>query len=304
MQIKLSQAYSFCQQGQRDNQEDARFPNVDQASVKQRFFVVCDGVGGCDKGELASRIVSSTFGEALSAFDFNRDFSNADFRMALDQAFDALDDAAQKGNGDMATTLTFAAFHAAGATLAHIGDSRIYQIRPRQGIVYRSDDHSLVNQMVHSGIITPEEAEHHPQRNVITRCMEPVSEDQARSMATVFQTTDIQKNDYFLLCTDGVLHCLTDDQLVDLLATDQTDEQKIHLMAQMCEDSSDNNTAYLIRIEDVTGVEEDEDMQQQTSTTRKNNHAHQILSEIESVKTTTKRKGCFDWLRKIFGFNQ
>ena len=75
-------------------------------------------------------------------------------------------------------------------------------------------------------------------------------------------------------------------------------------MAQQCEKSSDNNTAYLIRIDDVTGVEEDEDMQQQTSTTRKNNHAHQILSEIESVKTTTKRKGCFDWLRKIFGFNQ
>ena len=57
MEIKLAQAYSFCQLGQRKNQEDARCPNTDVIDEKQRFFVVCDGVGGSEKGEVASSTV-------------------------------------------------------------------------------------------------------------------------------------------------------------------------------------------------------------------------------------------------------
>ena len=75
MNIKLSQSYSFCQLGVRDNQEDARYPNQDSADNNQRFFVVCDGVGGSDKGELASRTVCDSFAATLKEYDFSIDFS-------------------------------------------------------------------------------------------------------------------------------------------------------------------------------------------------------------------------------------
>ena len=102
----------------------------------------------------------------------------------------------------MGTTMTFVCFHQGGCMMAHIGDSRIYQVRPGQGIVYRSEDHSLVNSMVRAGVISPEQSIDHPQSNVITRCMEPKDPDRDRCMATVVSTTDVRRGDYFLLCTD------------------------------------------------------------------------------------------------------
>lgn len=284
MKILLGQAYSFHQIGQRDNQEDARYPNADIAPNEQRFFVVCDGVGGSNKGEVASNAVCESFGNSLSEFDFDEDFTNEDFSEALDVAYDTLDKIARKGTEDMATTLTFAAFHAGGATLAHIGDSRIYQIRPSVGIVYRSDDHSLVNQMIHSGLISPEEAEHHPQRNVITRCMEPVAEDQTRCMATVFRTTDVKNGDYFLLCTDGVLHMMSDNVLVELVTSDQPDEHKISQMANLCEDSTDNNTAYLIPVVEVYDSQSDNGDSIMSSDTRRMSPQISNIEEVESVQ--------------------
>lgn len=299
MNIILGQAYSFLQRGQRDNQEDARWPDCDSPDTGQRFFVVCDGVGGSEKGEEASATVCHAFAEALGDFDFTRDFTNDDFSHALDKAYDALDKKARQGQEDMATTLTFAAFHAEGATLVHIGDSRIYQIRPSQGIVYRSDDHSLVNQMVHSGIITPEEAETHPQRNVITRCMEPVSEDQTRCMATVMRTNNVKAGDYFLLCTDGVLHQISDAQLVELLVQDVPDEQKIKELATKSENSSDNNTAYLIPVLAVEGISTDIHPMSNTSSDTHRMPSSQSIEEIESIPASEK-DGVLTRFFKIF----
>ena len=74
MKILLGQAYSFHQIGQRDNQEDARYPDADIAPNEQRFFVVCDGVGGSNKGEVASNAVCESFGNSLSEFDFDKSF--------------------------------------------------------------------------------------------------------------------------------------------------------------------------------------------------------------------------------------
>ena len=81
MEIKLAQAYSFCQLGQRKNQEDARWPNTDIIDEKQRFFVVCDGVGGSEKGEVASSTVCHSIQEALSHVDLSAMlFTNQDSR--------------------------------------------------------------------------------------------------------------------------------------------------------------------------------------------------------------------------------
>jgi len=302
MRIKIGQAYSFHQLGQRKNQEDARWPDSDKPAEGQCFFLVCDGVGGNEGGEIASQTVCESFGKSLSSFNLDGDFSNEDFSHCLDKAYDALDRVARGDNLEMATTMTLAVFHGEGCTLAHIGDSRIYHIRPSEGIVYKSDDHSLVNQMVHSGIITPEEAEKHPQRNVITRYMGPVAEDQSRCMATVLRTKDIKRDDYFLLCTDGVLHNLSDDQILTLLKDNMTDEQKMRKMAVLSEYSSDNNTAYLIHVDEVISDNEytSEALQADSEDTRRASKEYLGIEDIESIKKPHKEGTLSRIIKKIF----
>lgn len=303
MEIKLKTAYSFRQQGRRDHQEDSRHPNEEQALATQRFFVVCDGVGGCEKGEVASQTVCEAIGKAMTGVDFSRDFTNEDFHKVLDSAYNALDRAANSGSRDMGTTVTFVCFHAGGCTMAHIGDSRIYQIRPSEGIIYRSDDHSLVNSMVHNGMITPEEGLTHSQRNVITRFMEPVEADQNRCMATVMRTTDVMAGDYFLLCSDGVLHCISDEHLLQILMGDKSNEKKMHLIADMSKESEDNNTAWLIAVADViddkgTVTADQSDESDVLPVTKRMTTKTRHLEEIESIQP---KNGNFkSWFNNLF----
>ena len=321
MVIKLGQSYSFHQIGQRGNQEDSRFPDSDTPDINQRFFLVCDGVGGSEKGEVASQTVCKAFGKVLAKFAVEKnDFKNQDFSHALDYAYNAPDELANASNEGMATTMTFAAFHRKGCTLAHIGDSRIYQIRPSKGLlIYRSDDHSLVNSLVHANLITPEEALTHPQRNVITRFMGPVDGDQPRCMATVMRSTDIASGDYFFLCSDGVLSEILDDQLLELFCnTDLSDEEKIKKIAKASENSHDNNTAMLIHVEDVTLEDNELSSEDDTEIDEKENEevavdeaaeehdtlqsksSHYHLEDIESIPHKQEEKGFKSFLKNLF----
>lgn len=312
MKILTAKGYSFHQIGERDNQEDSRYPNTDVSQPGQMFFVVCDGVGGSEKGELASSIVASRFGKRLSKMNFNEEFTDNHMLAVLDDAYIALDAAADDSNRDMGTTLTFLCFHVKGCVMAHIGDSRIYHIRPQEGILYRSDDHSLVNQMVRAGQLTPEEAINHPHRNVITRCMSPTNDDQRRSMATVFRTTNVKEGDYFVLCSDGVVSCIADDELVGLLEKEESDEKKVEELAKLCDDSADNNTAWVVRINKVEYTDQEQealdaaskkatddkaDSDDEVDTLRKEN-SDISMSELESV--TRGKKTFFGRLRGIF----
>ncbi len=263
MEIKLSQPYSFCQLGKRVNQEDARFPDSDVPSGYPRSFVVCDGVGGEECGEVASRTVADTIGRCMADFDPSGSFDVKAFRKILNKVGKRLDAASGTRGAGMATTLTFLCFHSGGAFAAHCGDSRIYHIRPSVGILYRSADHSLVNALVHSGNISPEQAIDHPQGNVITRCLRPSRCGEAASVATL-QIQDIVAGDYFLLCTDGVLHSVEETTLLQILSSDVSDLEKIRLLATLSAGSSDNNTAYLIRVEQVKGSAFEEDSEVKT----------------------------------------
>lgn len=300
MKIHINRPYSFCLKGQRENQEDARYPDTDRLDMSQQIFVVCDGVGGSEKGEMASLTVCKAFHHALSGTDFlDTELTKDMFRQALDEAYDALDRAAGKDNADMATTMTLVCLHKGGCTMAHIGDSRIYHIRPEEGIMYKSDDHSLVNSMVRSGLLTPEEAINHPQSNVITRYMGPTEDDQTRCMATVTVTTDLQDGDYLIMCTDGVLHCLTDDDLIKICSSEANDSEKAELMARRCVDSTDNSTAMLIPIARVEKETDDEyNSTADYSTTRKITHGMQTTAEIESIQKKSK-KGIISYLKRL-----
>lgn len=308
MDIKLNQAYSFHQIGHRKYQEDSRFPDTDVPNLEQRFFVVCDGVGGCEKGDVASQTVCESICKAMKdIMASDTDFTNESLSQMLSFAYDALDIKGKKGRIDMGTTLTFVCFHAAGCTMAHIGDSRIYQVRPSEGIIYRSDDHSLVNSLVHSGALTPEQAINHPQSNVITRYMEPVDDISKRCGATVMRTVDVAAGDYFFLCTDGVLQGMTDDALIEILSSAKSDKEKIQEISEMSKNSDDNNTAYLISVAsiqtDSITAEATEVESEDSHSTRKIKFASQQIEEVESAKsgkTNSILKSLWRLLKKSF----
>lgn len=257
MKFKIK-AYNLQELGQRTNQEDSLFPALGKSTSDDRLFVLCDGMGGHEKGEVASATVCATLSRViLSAWHPGEVLSDELFLQALSAAYDALD---AKDNGEerkMGTTLTFLCLHANGATVAHIGDSRIYQLRPASKntsarIVFRTQDHSLVNDLVKIGEITEEEAKHHPQKNVITRAMQPCQEHRAK--ADIAHLTDILPGDYFYMCSDGMLEEASDENILNIITKpNATDEQKLEMLRNVTEENKDNHTAHLIHIDKVEG---------------------------------------------------
>lgn len=257
MKFKIK-AYNLQELGQRTNQEDSLFPALGKSTSDDRLFVLCDGMGGHEKGEVASATVCATLSRViLSAWHPGEVLSDELFLQALSAAYDALN---AKDNGEerkMGTTLTFLCLHASGATVAHIGDSRIYQLRPASKntsarIVFRTQDHSLVNDLVKIGEITEEEAKHHPQKNVITRAMQPCQEHRAK--ADIAHLTDILPGDYFYMCSDGMLEEASDENILNIITKpNATDEQKLEMLRNVTEENKDNHTAHLIHIDKVEG---------------------------------------------------
>ena len=297
MKIYANKAYSFHQLGEREGQEDARYPDSNEISEQAPCYVVCDGVGGNDAGEVASQTVCEAFGRYFEHFNgLEQELGIDDFTTVLDEAYNDLDELSRGDQSlkQMATTLTFLCLHKGGAMVAHIGDSRIYHIRPKAGIIYRSSDHSLINAMVHSGDITPDEAENHPKSNYITRCMNPYQDGQARSCASLLQITDVQAGDYFLLCTDGVLHCCDDNALLEILSSEMPDEMKMQYLARRCYFSSDNNTAILIGIKDVLPDDSEIDSQDEAEWTKtKSIDPKDRCPEIIEVESIGPMRGSF-----------
>lgn len=306
MEILLRQPYSFCQRGHRPNQEDARFPDTDQPQGTKPAFVVCDGVGGQEKGEIASRTVADAMGACMAGVDLSLPFTTEDFSKVLGEAYRQLDIQMNRISREMATTLTFVCFHAGGVLCAHMGDSRIYHIRPGVGILYQSEDHSLVNALVHSGNLTPEEAINHPKGNVITRCLGYAEPGEERPSATVYQIEDVEEGDYFFLCTDGVLHRVDDAELLAILSSEATDKEKMDRIARKSQDSSDNNTAYLIGVDKVLyDGQETEPTEMYQENQEKASVTVLLKNNIQTVQEVKPATGTEGWtftgfLKRIF----
>lgn len=258
MKITIRQPLSFSEIGRKDNQEDCIYPSADKVNDQNRFFILCDGMGGHENGEMASATVCEALGYFFESHLPEDGVMTTDlFKEALNYAYDELDKKDTGGLKKMGTTMTCLYLHRKGYLVAHIGDSRIYHIRPNTGIVYQSSDHSLVNDLLRAGELTEEEALNFPQKNVITRAMQPNLE--RRHKADVFSFNDIKKGDSFFLCCDGVLEQLTNDQLCEILSDKKrNDVQKLEAIKQICDgNTKDNYTCYLVPIDDVIMEEDD-----------------------------------------------
>ena len=262
MKFKLK-AYSIWEFGQRvdaagnPHQEDCTYPLPQDLSDDDRLFILCDGMGGHDAGEVASATVC----EALAASvlqaqpDLTGQFSDEMFLDSLAAAYDALDKKDTGAVKKMGTTMTFLKLHADGATIAHIGDSRVYHIRPGKTaeetqILFQTRDHSLVNDLLRIGELSPEEAKTYPRKNIITRAMQPNMERRCR--ADIYHTSDIQAGDIFYLCSDGMLENMEDPQICYNFSFEAGNDTKIvQNLTTATQYNRDNHTAIIIRITEV-----------------------------------------------------
>lgn len=261
--MKIRQPLALNKQGRRENQEDAIWPAPGEATAASRTFVVCDGMGGHESGEVASNAVCDSISDFFKRHHEMPEMTSGDLREMLSLAYDRLVelDQASTSARRMGTTLTFLHLSSDGVICAHIGDSRIYQFRPGgEGglarIVYKSSDHSLVNDLVRAGIITAEEALTHPRKNVIMRAMQAV--DGRRDSPTVRMSNDVKAGDYFILASDGVTDAVGDAELCRIFGgSDRPDADRVEEIDRLCQTGSqDNYSLYVVAIEQGVDAEE------------------------------------------------
>lgn len=250
MDITIGKPCAVSEQGGRLNNEDAVYPLPESVDQNQRLFLVCDGVGGANKGEIASALACESIHTYFDTFLENSDPTPAFVQKSIqytESRFDAYVQAHPEAAG-MATTATLLYVGKEGITVGHIGDSRIYQFRQGK-LLYRTNDHSLVNSLLQLGQITPEEAVRHPQRHVILRAIQaganPVEID-------VKLLRDVEPGDQFLLCTDGVLEPLTEDALAEIFLRGENAGAIKDALLEVCQGKTrDNFSFYVLTIQHV-----------------------------------------------------
>lgn len=236
--IKISSEEYISELGRRENNED------NCAYIKGSTYVVCDGVGGSEKGEIASDITVRGF---INAFKEN---PHADANQVIKIVEAKLTDYinTHPDATAMGTTLTLSQLREEGIYVAWCGDSRIYQFRKGE-IIFKTVDHSWVNDAVKSGIITPEEAINHPKSNVITRA---VQGSHKPTKADTQLLTDIEKGDLFFHCSDGVLESWNDDDLKALFSSENDPKKILEIIKHEClKQSKDNFTAIVYQIDEA-----------------------------------------------------
>ena len=236
------QAKGITHMGRRENNED--FFLVDN---ELRLFIVADGMGGHNAGEVASSLAVRAVRDNIVG-TFDRDNPAEVIQRAVRKAnaivfshASARDDL--KGMG---TTLTAVWVYEKEAYVAHIGDSRAYLARQGE-LRLMTSDHSLVQEMVKNGGISEKEARQHPQRNVLTRAV-GTQED----VHVDINNIALQENDVLLLCTDGLTSTVSDRDILGVFSKLQSAEKSCYDLIGMASKrgAEDNITAVVVYVDD------------------------------------------------------
>ncbi len=239
----------------RSHNEDAVFANPVAG-----FVVLADGMGGYNAGEVASGMATALLGSELEksfaereAFQVEPDgrlWAHVVLETEVARANGAIYQAAQSQPqyAGMGTTLVMAVFHNNAMTVAHIGDSRLYRLRGEEfGPVTR--DHSLLQEQIDSGIITPEQARHSQNKNLVTRALgvDPAVEPEIRDY-------DVLPGDIYLLCSDGLNDMVEDEEIgMTLQMLSANLELCATQLVQMANDNGgrDNVSVILVRVKEA-----------------------------------------------------
>lgn len=230
---------------QRELNEDQIFfhrPD-DPALLKKKglLVLVADGMGGHSAGEVASGMAVEIINRAY--FD-DASTPGAALKSALQQANSEIHKASlgQDGLRGMGTTCTALVLQNGSAVAAHVGDSRLYLVRGGQ-IYLMTEDHSEVMEMVKRGLISLEEARHHPDKNVILRAIGSHPEVQVSTWDEPFPT---REGDRFLLCSDGLYDLVEDDEIKRVIEQSQPAEACESLIALAKERGGHDNISVAV----------------------------------------------------------
>ena len=226
--------------GKKANQEDAYFYSQDHS-----LFVVCDGVGGRNGGEVASRtIVENIRKQYVSIADKKIDLTliNDMIRSAIEDLNEISTE--QDTLDGMSTTLALLYVSNGRAYTAHIGDSRIRKLNQSNKEIWSTKDHSIVQELFDAGVLNSEsDMQKHPYRNRITKAI--VANNTKLSDVVFDEIPTIDNNDIFIVCSDGLLEHYTNNSLLDAFAK-RDFEDVFFDMKMTCEKNSRDNSTVII----------------------------------------------------------
>jgi len=224
-----------------------RKTNEDTFEVQPPLYVVCDGMGGANAGEVASGLAAETLVTRVTAGDSLLEAAEAANTAVFQRA------SANSEQAGMGTTLTAFLLEGSAAHFVHIGDSRAYLLRDGD-LEQVSDDHSLVGEMVRDGRLTAGEAAVHPHRSILSRALGT----EAQAKIDEF-TVDLLPGDILLLCSDGLSGPVADDAL--RLALTRSDPQEAAgrlVLEARRQGGPDNITAVVVRVDEAVGDGDEE----------------------------------------------
>jgi len=239
---------AFSHQGKvRKSNEDCYFiPARDHAL--SNLFMVADGMGGHNAGDIASKMVVESilnyFAEKEQDIDQAkdiRDFIVESIEQANEKVYTSSVTESQLSG--MGTTLTLAYFHQGKVCIGHVGDSRGYWIG-KEGIKQITKDHSLVQELLENGSISPDELSSHPQKNIITRAL-----GTEKTVKVDYYEISVSENDRILLCTDGLTNHVDLNSNLELLTSDLSPDKIAEILGKQALDSGgfDNITVVIIQ---------------------------------------------------------
>jgi PPM family protein phosphatase len=226
-----------------------RRANEDSAYAAPPLFVVADGMGGAQAGEVASQIATETFHAGLDGPGSPEEQLAKLVQEANRRIYER--SRTESGREGMGTTLTAVYLYDSAVAIAHVGDSRAYLFRDGQ-LTRETQDHSLVDELVRRGELTEAEAAEHPQRSIITRALGPEA-----SVTIDSYTVSVRAGDVLMLCSDGLTSMISEEAMRQTLAAASSlDDAARGLITQAnLAGGRDNITVVLFRLEAVAGAD-------------------------------------------------
>ena len=224
-----------------------RRDNEDNAFARAPVFVVADGMGGAQAGEVASRLAIEAFQHELPDSGTPEERLAACVRAANRTIYEM--SRSEHERAGMGTTLTAAYLDDDDLAIAHVGDSRAYLFRD-QTLRRLTEDHSLVEELVRRGKLTEEQAAEHPQRSIITRALGPEPDVEVDTW-----TYPVQSGDVLLLCSDGLTSMISEEQIAQILSSTPSLEGAAQGLIAAANEAGgrDNITVVLFSLEEVGG---------------------------------------------------
>ncbi|HKP70437.1 MAG TPA: Stp1/IreP family PP2C-type Ser/Thr phosphatase [Pyrinomonadaceae bacterium] len=210
------------------------------------IYAVADGVGGAQAGDVASQMAVEILGEAFLNQRSEQDAEDV-MRAAIEQANSAIYQMANElpQLSSMATTIV--ALHLNGniATIGHVGDSRAYRLDRHGRLQRETNDHSVVEEEVRAGRMTPEQAANHPSKNIISRAL-----GAELDVDIDLRTLMLEPGTTFLLCSDGITRHIADHEITSFLGMDTEPTDICARLKDLCYErgAEDNLTAVVVRV--------------------------------------------------------